>query len=220
MWGNMEKEVRNFMTLGYYICPVMNTPKYLNTISKKLISASECLCDHQPQLGFCAGWKPYGDNEDYRKKYHLSLDEYQKMSAKIGRLFEDKLFYSDGRFICEEDAVSFYKAYFDLPEIMLICLKIDKENISKLDADFTYIQEDDAVSMSREMMGYDIIGWDMGGFHSFLCNGLHEDFHNIKFTSLGLLDMDYREVEAMAQLIQGKGEPVDWIPCKLEQVKL
>lgn len=218
----MKKEFQDFVTLGYYICTIEDAPKYLNTISKKAISVSECLCEHQPQLFLCAGWKPRGDNEEYRKKCHLSLDEYQMMSTEINRLFHKNLFYSDGRFLRKEDAVSFYKTYFDFPEIVLTCLSIDKINIDKLDADFAYIEEEenDTISMSREMLGYDIIGWDIGGFHSFLCNSLHEEFDNIKFTSLGLIDMDYWEVEAMAQAIQGKGEPVDWIPCKVEKVSL
>ncbi len=216
----MKENFQNFTVLGYYICSIMDTPNYLSGISAKMISASECLCDHQPQLHLCAGWKPQGDNEDYRKKWHLTSDEYQMMSTKINRLFEEKLFYSDGRFIRKEDAVSFYKTYFYCPETILICLKTDKKNVSKLDSEFTCIQEENGISSSQELIGYDIIGWDMGGFHSFLCNSLNKEFNNLKFTSLGLLEMNYQEVERIAQMIQGKGEPVDWIPCKLEKVEL
>lgn len=214
----MKREFQNFITLGYYICPIADTPSYLNTISKKFISVSECLCDHQPQLSFCAGWKPDGDNEDYRKKYHLSSSAYQMMSAEIGQLFANELFYSDGRFLRKEDAVLFYKTYFRSPEIILACLKTEQENIRNLDDGFTYTQEKETDSTSRKMLGYDIIGWDVGGFHSFLCNHLHKEFNHIKFTALGLLDMDYREVAAMAQMIQGKGEPVDWMACRVEEV--
>lgn len=215
--------MQDFITLGYYICSIMDTPEYLHNISKKFISVSECLCDHQPQLEFCAGVKPYGNNTDYQEKYHLTLNRYQMMSAQIEILFDKKLFQSDGRFLRKEDAVSFYKTYFNLPEIALISLEIDKALSTKLSTTFTYMQNEnkyDTLSISQEMLGYDIIGWDIGGFHSFLCNSLHKEFYDIKFTSLGLLDMDYWKVELMAQMIQGKGEPVDWIPCKIVNIKV
>lgn len=214
--------MQDFIALGYYICPIMDTPEYLHNISKKFISVSECLCDHQPQLEFCANIKPYGNNTNYQEKYHLTLNKYQVMSEQIEQLFDKRLFYSDGRFLRKEDAILFYKTYFNFPEIALISLEIDKALSMKLGTDFIYIQnekKDDALSIPQELLGYDIIGWDIGGFHSFLCNSLHKEFHDLKFTSLGLLDMDYWKVESMAQMIQGKGEPVDWIPCKIVNVQ-
>ncbi len=220
---NMKKEFQEFITLGYYICPITNTPEYLHNISKKFISVSECLCDHQPQLEFCAGVVPYGNNADYREKYQLTLNKYQMMSEQIERLFDKKLFDSDGRFLCKKDAVSFYKTYFNFPEIAFISLEIDKKNTNELGANFTYIQDEkeyDTLSISQEILGYDIIGWDIGGFHSFLCNNLHKEFNDIKFTPLGLLDMDYCKVASMAQMIQGRGEPVNWIPCKIVNIKV
>ncbi len=62
--------------------------------------------------------------------------------------------------------------------------------------------------------GCDILGWDIGGFHSFLCNSLQAELPEAMFNELGLLKNEFGEVADFARRIQGKGEPVEWIPCR------
>lgn len=69
-----------------------------------------------------------------------------------------------------------------------------------------------------EFIGCDIIGWDISGFHSFLCNSLHEKFDDISFNKYGLLDESFEKVEQMAEKIQGMGEPVNWIPVMIHKL--
>ena len=64
-------------------------------------------------------------------------------------------------------------------------------------------------------LGNDILGWDISGFHSFLCNSLQKELPDIKFNHMGLLDHDFQEVAHFAGQIKGKGEPVEWIPCRI-----
>ena len=64
-------------------------------------------------------------------------------------------------------------------------------------------------------LGNDILGWDISGFHSFLCNSLQKELPDIKFNHMGLLDHDFQEVAHFASQIKGKGEPVEWIPCRI-----
>ena len=61
-------------------------------------------------------------------------------------------------------------------------------------------------------------GWkkkEESGFHSFLCNSLHNDLPTAKFNHIGLLENDFEEVVQFACLIEGTGEPVEWIPCRV-----
>lgn len=62
------------------------------------------------------------------------------------------------------------------------------------------------------ILKWDIIGFDIDGFHSFLCNSLQKEFENISFSENGLIDLDFWAVKEMCKNIQGLGEPVDWIP--------
>ncbi len=64
-------------------------------------------------------------------------------------------------------------------------------------------------------LGNDIWGWDIGGFHSFLYNSLQKELPDVSFNNVGLLDNVFSEAENFTRQIQGKGEPVEWIPCKI-----
>ena len=76
--------------------------------------------------------------------------------------------------------------------------------------------------VAYEKLGCDVIGWDMGGFHSFLCNSLQELFADLCFTENGLADVSYAEAEKMADKIieDGRGEPVEWLPVTIDMILL
>lgn len=78
---------KGLYNLGFYICKIEDTPKYLNGISNKLISLSECLCTHEPQIGLCHGWKPNGDNIEYMENLGLTLNQYLDYSKEIQNVF-------------------------------------------------------------------------------------------------------------------------------------
>lgn len=53
------------------------------------------------------------------------------------------------------------------------------------------------------------------GFHSFLCNSLQVGLPGVKFNDAGLLANNFRDVISYTGQIEGLGEPVEWIPCRL-----
>ena len=67
----------------------------------------------------------------------------------------------------------------------------------------------------NELLGFDILGWDIGIFHSFLCNGLQKMLTGVRFNDYGLLGNTFDETAAFSCQIQGLGEPVEWIPCRI-----
>lgn len=206
----------DYVSLGYYICKYESTSGYLSEISEKMISVSECLCIHEPQIFLCHGWKPKGDNEEYRCKCNLNKEQYLEMSSEITNLCSDEKYIPDGRFLNISDAKYFYKKYFDNPQHILVSVITKSCYLNALDENFKMgkIMHDG----KGELIGCDIIGWDISGFHSFLCNSLRDKFEHIKFNSYGLLDIKYIAVEEMAFKIKGMGEPVDWIPVMIRRV--
>lgn len=80
-----------------------------------MISASDCLCDNEPQIFLCHGWKPRGDDENYISRFR-SKDEYLKMSEEINGLHNSGLFFEDGSFARIEDALDFSMPTFNLVE--------------------------------------------------------------------------------------------------------
>ena len=67
----------------------------------------------------------------------------------------------------------------------------------------------------NELLGIDILGWDIGGLHSFLCNRLDKMLPAASFNSYGLLENTFDEAADFSSQIQGYGEPVIWIPCRI-----
>ena len=49
------------------------------------------------------------------------------------------------------------------------------------------------------ILKWDIIGFDIDGFHSFLCNSLQKEFENISFSENGLIDLDFLTVKEMCK---------------------
>lgn len=209
----------SYTTFGCYICEFTDCPPFLNVITEKFISISDCLCEHEPRLFLCHGWKPNGDNDDYIRLFSSHAD-YLQMSEEISQLFERNLFAAGGRFCRKNDAIYFYNKYFNKPAQYILVSVSTKEQYIKTFDDSFQIEKTMTSNNKEEMIGCDIIGWDVSVFHSFLCNNLNEEFPDIRFNSYGLLDLPYSEVEQMALRIRGMGEPVEWIPVILHQIKI
>lgn len=207
-----------FVIIGYYICEYTFSPSFLSDISKKNISISECLCNHEPRIFLCHGWKPNGDQQEYIDCFS-SKEKYIKMSEEITDLLEEGLFDTDGRFLRKENALYFYKEYFNDSKHIFVSVCAKEEYIKLLGDDFN-IEKNPVNEMDGNIIGYDIIGWDIANFHSFLCNSLEKQFLDVKFNSYGLLDETYSKIEQMSFSIQGMGEPVDWIPVILHKIEI
>lgn len=204
----------SFVTIGYYICDKTESPSYLEFDTESFISVSDCLCDHEPQIVYCHGWKPHGDDPEYIHRYFADKEEYIKMSVEIWELFSHNLFSMDGRFLHKKDAVYFYNTYFAAYDCTLVTVST-KERYSELSSDNSDKKEYERSEAEGRFIGCDIIGWDISGFHSFMCNSLHKEFDDISFNKYGLLDESFEKAEKMAEKIHGMGEPVDWIPVMI-----
>ena len=83
-------DVEGLVAFGFYICMAAESHPLSNRNHNKMISASDCLCDHEPQLFLCHGWKPRSDDENYISRFR-SKDEYLKMSEEINALYRTLL---------------------------------------------------------------------------------------------------------------------------------
>lgn len=207
-----------YLMIGYYICEYTFSPSFLSGISEKNISVSECLCTHEPRVFLCYGWKPDGNKQEYINCFS-SKEKYIKMSEEITDLLHKCLFTADGRFLRKENALYFYKEYFNNLKHILVSVCAKDEYIKMLGDDFK-IENEPVNEIEENLIGCDIIGRDISGFHSFLCNSLEKRFIDVKFNSYGLLNETYCKTEQMSLDIQGMGEPVDWIPVMLHKIEI
>ena len=211
----MRIGMEGFVTFGFYICRAAKYHPLSNQNPNKMISVSDCLCDHEPQLSLCHGWKPRGDDENYISRFR-SKEEYLKMSEKINGLFNSGLFFGDGRFVRIEDALYFFDTYFRDQELILVSVS-SRLDYLKIKEDIKYYGNDDMDGF--DAIGMDILGWDNYSFHSFLCNSLQDEFTDIRFNKYGFIETDYETAALIASKIQGMGEPVDWFPVAVYRIR-
>ena len=75
-------------------------------------------------------------------------------------------------------------------------------------------------SARGRLLGYDVLGWDFGGFHSYVCNGLETEFADlfeIKPNRWGFFDRlgDARRCADHCNLETTGAEPALWMPWRV-----
>lgn len=209
-----------FKIFGYYICEKMSVPDFLGIKSDEMITISDCFSGIHPELSYC-----YFDNNrkqeqmEYQEKWKLHSDKVTMLQNDIHNMFEKSLAI-DGRFLKLEDAKKICTNYFDANKCVIVSVSTTEEYYKVLTEELSENSSGinnffSGVEDKNSMLGYDILGWDFSGFHTFLCNSLHKELEMPRFNKYCLLDNDFEVVEDFAKQIQGKGEPVEWIPCRI-----
>lgn len=139
--------------------------------------------------------------------------------AEIGALMGKGLA-EDGRFTRLDDAHYFYESYFSNGQCILASLSTTEEYFEMLQREMVPAGPGTGsllpgVPDENELLGFDILGWDICSFHSFLCNSLYEMLPGVRFNHYGLLEHTFEEAAVFSDRIQGYGEPVLWVPCRI-----
>ena len=208
--------MEQFRNIGYYIVEVIDTPKWLSGIGNHMISVSACLGEIHPKWQiYMGGWKKK-EAQEYQNQLRMDDGRYKDFTEAVNGLSISKKLDVDGRFSDLTAAKHFYENYFcgDTYKLVSIStfdkyLEILAEELKGSNAPIAG-EDDDSMPL-----GSDILGWDISGFHSFLCNSLQNDLPAAKFNPIGLLENDFEEVVQFARQIEGRGEPVEWIPCRV-----
>ena len=207
-----------YKVIGYYICELCDTPEWLQGISRQILSVSGCIGEQHPRWEcFMGGWDKKA-NQEYQEKLRLDKEQYRVFSETAKRLFDVGSLDVDSRFLRLSDARDFYERFCRAVSCRVVSVSTAREYYEILAGELKSGNshgrmngEDDRILC----LGNDILGWDISGFHSFLCNSLQKELPDIKFNHVGLLDFDFPEVARFADQIKGKGEPVEWIPCRI-----
>lgn len=210
--------MKHFKVIGYYICETKDAPKWLHKVGKHVLSVSGCIGEQHPKWEcFMGGWCK-GESQEYQKFLKMNDEQYREFSDAANHLFDLKRLDVDCRFLRLSDAQNFYKRFCS----GIACRIVSVSTIPKY---FEILAKELKGSNSYELMcgnadnslwiGSDILGWDISGFHSFLCNSLQVGLPGVKFNDIGLLENDFHDVISYAEQIEGLGEPVEWLPCRL-----
>lgn len=215
--------MNQFKIIGYYISEVIDMPRYLKKLGERLLSVSSCLGEMHPKLE-CCFVNAWSDEEKraYRIRMKLSEGQYADYMKTVQDLFASRRLDSDCRFRNLWDAVDFYEKFCGAVPCCLVCVSTTSEYyeiLSEEMADGYDSRRIEGEPDENPLAGYDILGWDIGGFHSFLCNSLQEELPEAVFNGMGLVGNAFDDAAGFARRIQGKGEPVEWIPCRVGMVR-
>ncbi len=206
-----------YRMIGYYICERIKIPCFLKR-EGKMISVSECFGGIHPKLDTCFFQNSYVSEEErnaYKRRWNLEDEKAGDFIRETGALLGSRLA-CDGRFSSLSDARRFYDSFFAKGDCILVSVSAEEKYFKFLCGE---MQENGCeltgCADENALLGYDILGWDTGSFHTFLCNSLQEMLPAAVFNGYGLLENSYDEVLAFAEAVQGYGEPVEWVPCRI-----
>lgn len=220
---------QNFYLGGYYIVKPVPRADWMNNkvIHELVLSASRCICNFYPDIGVI--WNKSKDKkENYRKILMLDNNTYNEMECWINEKFEKNFDFPDV-FNNYESAVEFYHKFLsnqnDLRIIGIALPKKFRNIFLEKQDDLKYgvcknLSQSSQINVEETILGYEILGFEYGGFHSYICNGLEDyyyDKYNLKLNKNGFistLDEAQMLADYTNEEIEGT-EDVLWLPWVL-----
>lgn len=209
-----------WLQTGYYIVEPVTKPEFVALPCKQILSVSDCFCTHHPDLDEFYWLGTEEKSKKYQNKFRLADEIFFQMKEDVSVLFEKEKMGSDGMFYYLEDAKRIYQKYFcHNREVRIIGISVEDDFFQILQEEMgNAFQIPKLEKIQGKMLGYEIIGWDISRFHSYLCNGLEKviiEEYSLIVNHQGLLQNSYEEIVDFVKRIKGMGEPVEWIPVAL-----
>lgn len=183
----------SYLSAGYYL--ILPTPRkeYMDkaVVHESILSVSECICTHYPDISILWGSSEL-KKDRYMEQLGLSLTTFQLLEQWIEehRKTGDMLF--PQVFSNLNAAQTFVDRFLNhLPVIRIISIglpeqfKVDfledvaafsSKNSEPYGVEKMVSQHLSPDTDGAKKIGYEVLGFDSGSFHSYLCNGLERDF--------------------------------------------
>ncbi|WP_342541930.1 hypothetical protein MHH33_12745 [Paenisporosarcina sp. FSL H8-0542] len=184
-----------YISGGYYIVSPSERADYMDKtlLPETILSASVCLCDFQPDINILWGGSQK-KKQTYSKELNLSNSAFEELEGWVQKKFEDGTFKFPQLFTTVDLAREFKKTFLNhINDIRIIGIGLE-ENFAE-----EFLDEEETLSkpakerygietllMNKTTMdmevtkknGYEVLGFESGQFHSYICNGLEKDYNN------------------------------------------
>lgn len=204
---------------GYYLIEPFHVPTDSGFFPVPVIlSVSGCLCRQHPQMD----WLRQENSEgDYLQRMGFSPQEKLCLRAAAEQCFDCWVADNFPTLAGARRVLSLLSSFVSGLELISVSFagEHDRAMRAAVERERGSVSRTDEPE-SGEVLGFDIVGYECGSFHSWLCNALHEDVegsHSLRFNRYGLLENAWEEACAIAGAIQGIGEPVVWTPCVIRR---
>lgn len=206
--------------LGYYITAPVSRPGYISLPCEKILSVSRCICDIHPDLTGCY-FINHIAHSAYKNRLGLSDDKFRQLKTDISELIDRRILSLDSCFAKLPDALYIFRNFLqNIPDLKIIGISTDEKYFDTLIAEGFDVLSNSSLSdeINGALIGGEILGWDNGSFHSYLCNSLEKEIlekYTMTVSQTGLIQNSFEEITQFAEHIKRLGEPVQWIPFLL-----
>ena len=221
-----------FILGGYYIVIPVDRPEWMDKglVPEKIITISDCICDVVPGI-WGLNWVKNREKqiERFKKILSISDSEFTDLENWVTNKFDDGSFGWQNGFSRIETAKEFRERYMlRVKESYILAIGLSEKDVDfflndqipqgKMGETIVYsILKKKSVLEPKNVLGFDILGYDLSIFHSYLCNGLEKVYYNefgISPNKNGFFDV-YEDAAKLANYtLDGHigAEPALWQP--------
>jgi hypothetical protein len=219
---------------GYYLIegsPIENWMSH-ELLPSQIFTPSSCICNLHPE-DICLSWMNGEDKvrAAYRKKLGITKKQFIELQGDVDALFNQEKYGWLQVFSEIKEARKYYQNWLvDIPNIKLVAIAVNGEhrniflNEEKQEGEnagsygiWQILKKKQPIDITQGLLGYEVLGFEMGGFHSFICNSLENEFSEklgISLNNHGLIQK-YSEASKAADYTQMPSvgsEPALWQP--------
>ncbi|TCI65799.1 hypothetical protein [Exiguobacterium sp. SH0S2] len=179
----------NVRSAGYLLIERTNRAAYMDErlIPKLVQSASVCICEQHPTLDVLWGTSKHS-KDTYREQLRLTEKEYLILMEWVDLHQESGELGYPQTFQTIELTKKFRDRFFSHIELDIIELGLPESYVSDFLAEGEEGDSPERYGVERfilrherneplgRFLGYEVLGYEKGTFHSYLCNRLEQDF--------------------------------------------
>lgn len=174
--------------------------------------------------------------KNHLKFSNLTDSAYREMQIWIANKFAEKKIGLNSMFMTLPAAQEFYRTFVShISDLKLIGISLHQKYVTAFveescnysDPEYgmrNNLLKGTLLSLANTIeLGYEILGYEMSGFHSYICNSLHEEYQK-KFPTFKLNQWGLIAPEGLAETLASftnaeieDAEPVFWLPWKLTE---
>ncbi len=226
-------DVTEYVSGGYFIVlPAKRAPCMNATLlPTSIVTASDCIVDHAPNTWSIA-WVGHTEASrlDEAANFAMNADDLAAFTGWCTAALESGDLVWPGVFV-DIDVARWVRARFlsKAQGLVLIGIALAQDLVETFVEEtrvevghgepgvVTAIRRGNSPSPGGAILGFDVLGWDGGGFHSYICNGLEMEFlstFGIRPNRHGFFDQseEARRCAEHSNLETTGAEPALWLP--------
>ncbi len=235
----MDELEQKFVNAGYFLIEGFNRAEFMSAaiLPEIIYSVSPCICELHPPMELIS-WIKGNSIDDYQKQLELPDVMFLEAMFEIENLFEKKGFGWNSVFSDLETARSFAARFLqNIQKLKLFQIVSPWQVVEKILLEtnettviqhgvHTLVEKKEFLKlMPNDLLGYEIIGYDMGQFHSFICNSLETRFKTeleVQFNIRGYIANleDALKAADYCNLESTGAEDGYWFPVGMREIPL